>query len=80
MIPSYPKNTVFLTLIAALALAVAGCAHAGVPPQEMTAEQWREDLAYLAAKLPAKHGNAFNQVSRSDFEAAVERLESGEAR
>jgi hypothetical protein len=40
----------------------------------MTPELWQEDLQYLASVLPAKHGNAYNQVSEGDFQAAVERL------
>lgn len=40
----------------------------------MTPELWQEDLQYLATALPAKHGNAYNQVSQGDFEAAVKEL------
>ena len=51
------------------------CGQADAGPREMTAEQWQQDLAWLAKKLPDKHGNAFHQVSRADFEAAVTRLD-----
>jgi hypothetical protein len=40
----------------------------------MTPGLWQEDLRYLASALPAKHGNAYNQVSKEDFEAAVNEL------
>lgn len=40
----------------------------------MNSELWQEDLQYLASALPAKHGNAYNQVSKENFQAAVERL------
>jgi hypothetical protein len=41
----------------------------------MTPELWRQDLRYLANALPAKHGNAFHQVSQADFKAAVAHLD-----
>ncbi len=71
MIAKHTRNVIRVSLL----LVVTACAQAGVDPQEMTVEQWREDLRYLAEKLPAKHGNAFHQVSRSEFEAAVARLD-----
>jgi hypothetical protein len=68
------SNWTALGLLTGLVLGgVTGCAVG--EPKEMTAELWREDLRYLAEKLPAKHGNAFHQVSRSVFEQAVSRLD-----
>ena len=64
-----------LALAASLSLALAACGQADAGPREVTPEQWRQDLAWLAKKLPDKHGNAFHQVSRADFETAVARLD-----
>ncbi len=75
MIAKRIRNWSFAGVVACLALALAGCGRADAGPREMTAEQWRQDLAWLAEKLPDKHGNAFHQVSRADFEAAVARLD-----
>ncbi|MEP6850251.1 MAG: hypothetical protein ABI999_15435 [Acidobacteriota bacterium] len=41
----------------------------------LTPEQWRQDLQYLAVELPKKHKNAFHQVSREQFEKAVNELD-----
>src|SRR5262245_14224462 len=47
---------------------------AGISKEQRLAN-WREDLAFLASELPAKHKNAFFHLSRPDFEAAVAALD-----
>ncbi|HEX8124087.1 MAG TPA: hypothetical protein VF548_00730 [Allosphingosinicella sp.] len=42
---------------------------------ELTAEQWREDLRFMAAEMERRHKNLFHTVSRADFETAVANLE-----
>lgn len=37
---------------------------------------WREDLAYFARELPARHKNLFFQLSKTDFDKAVSALGS----
>jgi hypothetical protein len=37
----------------------------------LTAEQWREDLRFLARQIPDAHRDMFHAVSRADFDAAV---------
>jgi hypothetical protein len=44
------------------------------PVLNLTAEQWREDLQFLARELPKHHANAFHHISRERFEAAVAEL------
>lgn len=39
------------------------------------AEQWRQDLQFLATQLPLLHKNAFFKVSRTQFEQAVADLD-----
>ena len=41
----------------------------------LTPEQWREDLKYLADRLPHNHKNAFHRVTREQFLAAVQSLD-----
>jgi hypothetical protein len=38
---------------------------------ELTAQQWQQDLQYLAKELPRRHKNAFHTVSREQFEKSV---------
>jgi len=42
---------------------------------QLSAAQWREDLAFLARELPARHANAFHYTPREQFEAAVASLD-----
>ncbi|HET6164923.1 MAG TPA: hypothetical protein VFG37_14735 [Planctomycetota bacterium] len=50
------------------------------PPAELRVQRWREDLAFLAKELPARHKNLFFQLPREEFEAAVEELDEAVAR
>lgn len=45
-------------------------------PVELTAEQWREDLAFMVAEMKRRHPNLYHTVSREKFEAAVAGLDS----
>lgn len=40
-----------------------------------TAEKWREDLRYLAVKMPEIHPNLFHHISRAKFKVSVQALE-----
>ncbi len=42
---------------------------------DLSVEQWRQDLKYLARTLPAKHANAFHYTSKERFEATVANLD-----
>jgi hypothetical protein len=42
---------------------------------DLSAAEWREDLAFLARELPARHANAFHFTPREQFEAAVASLD-----
>jgi hypothetical protein len=44
-------------------------------PAPMTAEQWREDLRFMAAQMKARHPNLYHQVSKADFDAALADLD-----
>jgi hypothetical protein len=43
---------------------------------DLSAQQWREDLQFLARELPKRHANAFHSTSKAQFEAAVADLDS----
>ena len=63
----------------ALCLAFAQPAHSqefpapapAAQPAELTSEQWREDLAFMAAEMRRRHADLYHSVSREAFEAAV---------
>jgi hypothetical protein len=42
---------------------------------DLSAAEWREDLAFLARELPLRHANAFHFTPREQFEAAVASLD-----
>jgi hypothetical protein len=39
-------------------------------------DKWREDLRFLAAELPKKHKNAFNRISKEQWESSVAALDA----
>jgi hypothetical protein len=50
--------------------------HSNPPPHELTAEQWREDLRFMAAEMKARHANLYHRVSEADFDKAVADLDT----
>jgi len=59
------------------ALAATCCALAGgVPIDRMTADDWREDLAFLARELPKRHANLYRAVSERQWKQAVDDLDA----
>jgi hypothetical protein len=70
-------------LVLALGLALAAPVSAqSLPSQpaaasaELTAEQWRADLRFMAAELQRRHANLYHTVSREAFAAAVADLDA----
>jgi len=45
-------------------------------PAVLTAEQWRADLAFMAAEMERRHANLYHEISRERFAAAVADLDS----
>ena len=43
---------------------------------QLSTQQWREDLRFLARELPKRHANAFHFTPRERFEEAVADLDS----
>jgi hypothetical protein len=43
---------------------------------QLSTQQWREDLQFLARELPKRHANAFHFTPRERFEKAVADLDS----
>jgi hypothetical protein len=54
----------------ALSQTTAAAAPVAEPPQ-LTAEQWREDLAFMVAEMKRRHPNLYHTVRRERFDAAV---------
>jgi hypothetical protein len=44
-------------------------------PKQLTSEQWREDLRFMADELKTRHANLYHKVSRAEFDAAVADLD-----
>ena len=42
----------------------------------LTAQQWREDLHYLAQEMPKQHKSLFHTMTRAQFEQAVQALDA----
>ena len=40
-------------------------------PAQLTAEQWREDLAFMVAEMKRRHPDLYTRVTREQFDAAV---------
>lgn len=55
---------------------LAQTAAAPAPPRELTAEQWREDLRFIAAEMRSRHPNLYHEVSKAEFESAVASLDA----
>ena len=47
----------------------------GSPPA-MTANQWRDDLKFMASDMQKRHANLYHHVSREDFDGAVADLDA----
>ncbi|HMV51937.1 MAG TPA: hypothetical protein PLD20_23475 [Blastocatellia bacterium] len=64
------------SLLALPGAALAGRAVGRAGAQVQTAEQWREDLRFLATELPRLHANAFFQLPQSEFQRQVNELDA----
>lgn len=70
-------TAVGLAVLALLAAAApAAVQPAATAPAQLTAEQWREDLRFMAAELERRHANAYHSVTKARFAAAVAELDS----
>jgi hypothetical protein len=71
-------RVVLIALLVCLALATTSCVSRQPGPRavpSLSAEQWREDLHYLATRLPRIHPNLFLNMTRTEFEHAVAELD-----
>jgi tetratricopeptide (TPR) repeat protein len=56
------------------AAALVFWAVSGLSAAELTSEQWRADLAFLAKELPQRHKNLYHTLPKAEFERRVEEL------
>ena len=64
-----------LGILTAGMAAVSGCMGLTAPERiDLTPEEWREDLAFIARELPRRHANAYHHVSKEQFEQSVAEL------
>lgn len=62
--------------VGAAAAAPVQSAHAQpAPSAPLTAQQWREDMRFMAAEMKRRHKNLFHQVTERAFDAAVADLD-----
>lgn len=60
-------------------IAILLAAAASLSAADPTPAEWREDIAFLARELPARHPNLFFHVSKTDFERQVSQLQEAAA-
>jgi len=60
-------------------IAILLSAAASVSAASLTPPQWREDIAYLARELPARHPNLFFHLSKAEFDRQVRQLQESAA-
>ena len=66
------RNCVAFTVLVSLGVVPLSA----VAQNVLTAQQWREDLRYLAEQIPKTHPRAFHQITRQQFETAVADLDA----
>jgi tetratricopeptide (TPR) repeat protein len=54
--------------------ALAFWAAAGIAAAELTPEQWRSDLAFLAKELPQRHKNLYHALPKAEFDRRLREL------
>lgn len=65
------RVTTSKTIAALFVLVLAIRGYSQTENLQLSAAQWREDLAFLARELPLRHANAFHYTPRERFDAAV---------
>lgn len=65
-----------ILLASAIAAAFASSAAGSEPasPKAVTAEQWREDLRFVANELRSRHPNPYHQVTKGELDSAIAAL------
>lgn len=64
------------------AIALAVCLGAAQPaaaepaPNQLTAQQWRDDLAFMVADMRQRHPNLYHSVTKAKFDATVADLDA----
>src|SRR6478609_5779865 len=67
---------VLIMPVAAASLCVPALAQEPAKPiQQLTVEQWHEDLRFMAAELKSRHPNLYHRISAEQFDAAVADLD-----
>jgi hypothetical protein len=66
---------IMIACIIAVLFSLAAATPFASAQNALTTEQWRQDLHYLAARIPLVHRDAFHDVSKGDFDTAVAGLD-----
>lgn len=70
------KLKLFLACNAIALTAVAWAAAAQTPLDTTQVRQWREDLAFLRAEMPARHANLYHDTPKEKFDSAFASLDT----
>jgi tetratricopeptide (TPR) repeat protein len=70
-----PRRAYSWSLVTLVSLSLVMIPLVPAAEQELTAEQWREDLRFMAAELPERHLDVFHTMTQEDFESAVNLLD-----
>ncbi len=66
------RKFLFFIVLLIISLTVAG----NVNLRDLTANEWREDIAFLERTLVKQHPDAFNKVSQEEFTRAFQKLQT----
>src|SRR5215207_4219554 len=61
----------FMKKLFCILLLASNFAHGEASLAALTAEQWRQDLAFFANEITTKHRDPFHFISKAEFDRAV---------
>lgn len=74
LFPSKLKTDVFMKKLFCILLLASNLAQGDASLPTLTAEQWRQDLEFLANEITTKHRDPFRFISKAEFDQAVSDL------
>lgn len=67
------RKFLFFVVLLIISPTIAG----NVNLRDVTANEWREDIAFLERTLVKQHPDAFNKVYQEEFNRALQKLQTG---
>ena len=73
------RSTIFIAVSVLIAFIGVGLSDStqklASSPDELTLEQWKQDLDFLAFELPKRHKNLYHHISQSEFQTQIRGLQ-----